>query len=148
MREGPEASLGRSLDRAIVWRGVATAGGATGAYIAARLTGTPGRARTVALVALVGAQLGQTLVAGGRSPTVIAAGLGSTAVLAGIVQTPGISQFFGCRPLGPVAWATGLSAAAGATAGAVVAPRLVESLAEVLRDRAGVRVPEALLPAR
>ena len=78
----------------------------------------------------------------------IAAGLGSAAILAGIVQMPGVSQFFGCRPLGPVAWATGLSAAAGATAGAVVAPRLVESLSGVLRDRAGVRVPEALLPAR
>jgi cation-transporting P-type ATPase I len=146
--EGPEASLGHSLDRAIVWRGLATAGGATSAYIVARLTGTPGRARTVALVALVGGQLGQTLVAGGRSPAVTAAGLGSGAVLAGIVQTPGVSQLFGCRPLGPVAWATGLSAAAGATAGAVVAPRIVEAVARMLRDRVGVSVPEALLPAR
>jgi len=38
------------------------------AWIAARLTGTPARARTVALVALVGAQLGQTVAASGRAP--------------------------------------------------------------------------------
>jgi cation-transporting ATPase I len=33
-----------------------------------------------------------------------------------VVQTPGLSQFFGCRPLGPLGWATGLGAAALATA--------------------------------
>jgi cation-transporting ATPase I len=148
LREGPEASLGRNLERAIVWRGIATASGATGAYIAARLTGTPGRARTVALIALVGAQLGQTLVAGGRSPGVLAAGLGSGALLAGIVQTPGASHLLGCRPLGPLGWGIGLSAAVGATAGAVVAPRVLEAAARALHDHTGIDVPAVLLPAR
>ena len=78
----------------------------------------------------------------------LAAGLGSTALLAGIVQTPGVSQLFGCRPLGPVGWAIGVSAAAGATAGAVVAPRVVELAARALHERFGIDVPELLLPAR
>jgi cation-transporting ATPase I len=43
-------------------------------------------------------------------------------VLVGIVQTPVISQFFGCTPLGPVAWA-GVGAATGAaTALSLLAP--------------------------
>jgi cation-transporting ATPase I len=43
-------------------------------------------------------------------------------VLFGIVQTPGVSQFFGCTPLGPVAW-TGVGAATGsATVLSVLAP--------------------------
>ncbi|HEX6312780.1 MAG TPA: cation-translocating P-type ATPase, partial [Acidimicrobiia bacterium] len=147
LREGPEASLGRSLDQAIVWRGLATAGGAGGAYVAARLTGSPGRARTVALVALVGSQLGQTLWAGGRSPSVLAAGLGSFALLGGIVQTPGVSNAFGCRPLGPVGWATALSAATAATAGAVVIPKVLDAAGDTLRDRLGIEVPKELLPA-
>jgi hypothetical protein len=61
-------------------------------------------------VTLVGTQLGQTLVAGGRSGVVLGTSLGSMAALAGVVQTPGVSQFFGCTPLGPVAWATAAAA--------------------------------------
>jgi cation-transporting P-type ATPase I len=38
--------------------------------------------------------------------------LDSLAALLAIVETPGLSQFFGCRPLGPL----GLLQAAGATA--------------------------------
>jgi cation-transporting ATPase I len=40
----------------------------------------------------------------------------SAAILAGIIQTPGVSHFFGCRPLGPIGWATAVGASAGATA--------------------------------
>ena len=53
----------------------ATAGAAGVAWTVARLTGTPARARTVALAALVGAQLGQTLVIGHRSPLVLGSGV-------------------------------------------------------------------------
>ena len=39
-------------------------------------------------------------------------------LLAGLVQTPGVSQFFGCTPLNPLAW---LAVAGRATAGTVLA---------------------------
>jgi cation-transporting ATPase I len=39
----------------------------------------------------------------------------SAATLAAIVETPGVSQFFGCTPLGPVAWTIVAGSAAGAT---------------------------------
>jgi hypothetical protein len=47
------------------------------------------------------------------------------AALAAVVQTPGLSHFFGCTPLGPVGWAIALSAAAGATASSLVLPAVV-----------------------
>jgi cation-transporting P-type ATPase I len=104
LREGPDASLGSSLHRAIAVRATATAVGAGMAWTAARVTGRSRRADTVALAGLVGSRLGQTLITGGRDPMVALAALGSTAVLVGIVQTPGISHFFGCTPLGPLGW--------------------------------------------
>ena len=75
-------------------------------------------------MALVAAQLGQTLTSGAHSRLVILAVLASLAALVFVVQTPGISHFFGCRPLGPVGWAAGLGAAVIATAGAGLLPRL------------------------
>jgi cation-transporting ATPase I len=48
----------------------ATAAAAHGAWFGARATSTPTRARTVTLAALVGTQLGQTLVTSRRSPLV------------------------------------------------------------------------------
>jgi hypothetical protein len=111
-----------------------TAAGAFGAWIPTRLTGTSGRASTTALVALVSTQLGQTLVVGGRSPIVLAAGLGSAAALTAIVQTPGLSHLFGCRPLGPVAWATALTSATAATTAAIVVPRLLEPVSRHRSD--------------
>ena len=56
----------------------------------------------------------------------VGASVGSAAVLAAVIQTPGVSQFFGCRPLGPVGWSVGLSAAAAAGFGAPVAPRIAD----------------------
>jgi cation-transporting ATPase I len=120
-REGPETSLGGRLMRDIVVRAVATSGGAALAWIAARGTGTPARASTVALCALVGAQLGQTIVLGHHSPLVLMSSAVSVAALAAIVQTPGVSRFFGCRPLGPVGWAIATGAATTATLGAAAA---------------------------
>jgi H+-transporting ATPase len=125
-------SAGRGPDGAALWRTVAVRGGATaaaatGAWVAASLTGRPRRASTVGLVALVGAQLGQTLL-DSRSPLVVVTAAGSMTVLAGAVMTPGLSQLLGCTPLGPVGWAQALGAAVVATAGAAVVPVIIERL--------------------
>jgi magnesium-transporting ATPase (P-type) len=124
LAEGPDASLGHSLDRAIVVRAASTALGAGTAWTLARLTGRRRRASTTALVALVGSQLGQTVMAGGRDPLVLLSSVGSAAILAGIVQTPGISQFFGCTPLGPVAWSIAVGSSVLATGVAAAGPLL------------------------
>jgi cation-transporting ATPase I len=131
LREGPDVSLGAALTRDVTFRAVVTAASATGGWVFGRLTGTRRHAGTVALVALVGAQLGQTAVAGWRSPLVLSASIVSVAALAGIVQTPGVSQFFGCTPLGPLGWAGGLSAAA---AGTGVAALLMADPTPVIRS--------------
>lgn len=125
LREGPDASLGSALNRDIMIRGGLTAGAGLAAWTAGRMTGiTPRRASTTALVGIVGAQLGQTLVTGWRSPLVVAASLGSAAALAGVIQTPVVSQFFGCTPIGPVGWGIGLTSAAAASLGAPLVARL------------------------
>jgi len=115
LHEGPDASLGDALTREIAVRAGTTAAGASAAWAMARLTGTPTRASTVALASLVGTQLAQTLVSSGRSPLVIGATALSAGVLVATIQTPGLSQFFGCRPLGPVGWVQATGAAVGAT---------------------------------
>ncbi|HEY2303507.1 MAG TPA: HAD-IC family P-type ATPase [Acidimicrobiales bacterium] len=120
LAEGPDASLGRSLERAIALRAATTALGAATAWGLASLTGGPRRASTTALVALVGTQLGQTIVSGGMDPLVIAAAGGSFVALAGIVQVPGISKFFGSTPLDPAAWAIACASAAAATGLSIV----------------------------
>ncbi|MDF2976541.1 MAG: ATPase, P-type (transporting), superfamily, subfamily [Actinomycetospora sp.] len=143
LAEGPEASLGEALNREIGLRAMATAGGASLAWFQAQATpyGSTARARTVALTALVGTQLGQTVVAGGaRSPLVVGASVVSAGALFAVVQTPGISHFFGCVPLGPVAWAQAAGSATVATAASVVGPELVRRYGPVV-------VPEGSLQA-
>ncbi|WP_430331768.1 cation-translocating P-type ATPase [Rhodococcus sp. ACT016] len=120
---------GRGPDRAALWRTVAvrgatTAVGASAAWGMASVTGRPRRASTVGLVALVGSQLGQTLI-DSRSPLVVATAAGSMAALAGVISVPGLSQFLGCTPLGPLAWTQAIGSAAGATAVAAIAPRVL-----------------------
>jgi hypothetical protein len=70
--------------------------------------------------------MGQTLASGITNPLVVAAAAGSTALLVAIIQTPGVSQFFGCTPLGPIGWsiaggwsiaATGVTTAASGLVG-------------------------------
>ncbi|MFD7702043.1 HAD-IC family P-type ATPase [Streptomyces caelestis] len=113
--------LGAPLLRSIRRRGVTTCLGAVTAYLIGRLTpGTERRSTTMALCGVVGAQLAQTLSGRRHSPLVWATALGSAAVLAALVQTPGVSHFFGCVPLGPVAWA----GVALAITLSVLAPRL------------------------
>ncbi|MFD8501601.1 HAD-IC family P-type ATPase [Streptomyces sp. NPDC059687] len=138
LHEGPEVSLGTALTEETVCRAVATALGATAGWLAARFTGRAARARTVALVALVATQLGQTLLAGGRSREIVGSSLGSLAALAAVVQTPVLSQFFGCTPLGPAAWAIALSAAVGATVASPFLPALVGRARAVVAHRAPV----------
>jgi cation-transporting P-type ATPase I len=115
LAEGPEASLGSSLTRDMYLRAATTAGAAAAAWILARPVSLPGQTSTAALVALVGAQLGQTLAVRGRTPLVVGAALGSGALLAIIVQVPGVSQFFGCQPLLPHQWGLALGSAGAAT---------------------------------
>ena len=136
LAEGPDVSLGTALNEEIAVRAIATGSAATGAWLAARITGRPARARTVGLAAVVGTELGQTLLVGGRSRTVVLASLASAGLLIGVVQTPGVSQFFGCTPLGPVGWGIAAGSSAAATAGSLVLPRLGRSLAPSLRSLA------------
>nr|WP_316529355.1 cation transporting ATPase C-terminal domain-containing protein [Kitasatospora sp. K002] len=74
------------------------------------------------------AQLAQTLTGRQHSPLVLVTVLGSAAVLAAVIQTPGVSRFFGCTPLGPVAWA----GVAASIAVAVAAPPLIPQVERVL----------------
>ncbi|MEU4449168.1 cation-transporting P-type ATPase [Actinosynnema sp. NPDC050801] len=130
LREGPTSSLGSALTKDITARAITTTLGATAAWTVASLTGRPRRASTVALAALVGTQLGQTLVTGGLDRSVLAASLGSAAALGAVIQTPGVSQFFGCTPLGPVGWGIALSSATAANVLGLVLNPLVTRRAE------------------
>lgn len=125
LADSPIPELGEVLRRSIAIRGTATAAGAGYAWLLGRGTGPSRRASTMGLVALVGTQLGQTLVLGGRSPLVWITAGASGAVLVAVVQTPGVSQFFGCTPLDPAAWLVVGWSASAATMGSVLVPRLI-----------------------
>ncbi len=125
LAEGPERSLGASLTRDIVIRAAITATAAGVAWLLARPVSTAAQAGTVGLVALVGAQLGQTLAVRGRTPLVAAAVVGSMALLAAAVQVPGLSHTVGSRPLLPHQWAIALTATAAATVAQVLAQRIL-----------------------
>ncbi|MFO7565760.1 MAG: cation-transporting P-type ATPase, partial [Enhygromyxa sp.] len=124
LREGPETSLGDALTRDIAWRATITASATSVAWVLGRLTGTRKRAHTIALLTLVGSQLGQTLAIGGRDPTVLAAGLGSAALLLALVETPIVSRFFGSRPVGPIALGQAAALSLAATGVAAIGPRI------------------------
>nr|WP_231921552.1 HAD-IC family P-type ATPase [Micromonospora auratinigra] len=128
LREGPDTSLGETMTREIALRAGATTLGATAGWTLARWTGRERRAGTVALASLIGTQLGQTVLAGGTSPTVLASTAASVGVLVAVVQTPGVSQFFGCTPLGPVGWTIAAGSALGATFANGALTRLVDRL--------------------
>jgi cation-transporting ATPase I len=135
LHAGPDASLGPALTRQIAIRAGATAAGATTAWTIARMTGTPTRARTIALAALVGTQLGQTIVVGGKSPLVIGATALSAGALVVVIQTPGLSQTFGCRPLGPVGWFIAAGVSAGVTGATIIVPRALARVGERIPAR-------------
>ncbi len=130
LNEGPEQSLGAALNRDIAVRSATTASAALATWLLSRAGGIGGQANTAALVALVGAQLAQTITAGGRDPVVLASGLASFAVLGAIVQLPGISRFFGCQPLAWYGWLVGLGASAGFAVVAALFTRRLRSSEE------------------
>ncbi len=103
--------LGGALENDIKWRALVTAGSTTISWYVARWLGTERSAGTVALLTLVGTQLGQTLLVSKGSRLVLLTSAGSLAAMLALVQTPIISQFFGCRPLTVI----GLSQAGVAT---------------------------------
>ena len=76
----------------------------------------------MALCGLVGTQLAQTLRGRWRSPLVVGTAAGSALALGAVVQTPGVSHFFGCTPLGPVAWGGVASGVATAAAASLLPP--------------------------
>ncbi|TDE29082.1 HAD family hydrolase [Actinomadura sp. 6K520] len=121
--------IGQDMRRVLWVRGTATTAAALVSWQTGRLTRlVPGgrrRASTMALASLVGAQLGQTLIARWRSPLVIATCAVSAAALFAVVELPVLSHFFGCTPLGPGAWTIVVASAVAATLGAAIAPRLL-----------------------
>ena len=80
----------------------------------------------------MGTQLTQTILLGYDSPAVLLSSLGSAAVLAAVIQTPAVSHFFGCTPLGPVGWTTAAMAAGAASLGALALPALTRRLPQKL----------------
>ncbi|MEV6097784.1 cation-translocating P-type ATPase [Nocardia sp. NPDC051981] len=125
------AELGDPLTRQIRRRGITTTLAATTAWLIGTLTpGSARRTSTMALCGVVGAQLVQTATGRRRSPLVLVTVIGSAAVLAALIETPLVSQFFGCTPLGPLAWA-GVAAAMGVAA---LGPRLNPMLEQLARS--------------
>ncbi len=134
----------RALWRAVGIRGVTTAAAATAAWTMAGFTGLPRRASTVALVALVAAQLGQTLL-DSHDWLVVFTALGSLAAMGTLISIPLVSQLLGCTPLGPVGWAQALGAAAAATVAMAVVNRVLESRDEP--DPSGPQPPATSAPS-
>ncbi|GAA2252923.1 transport ATPase [Streptomyces ruber] len=129
--------LGAPLIGQIRHRALTTTLGAVAAWLAGRVTpGTTVRATTMALCAVVGTQLAQTLGDRRHSRLVQGTSLGSAAALVALVQTPGLSQLFGCTPLGPVAWAGVGAAIVLAVTGQRFLPGVEEFVARHLPETA------------
>ena len=60
-----------------------------------------------------------------RSPVLVATAGGSFAAMTLLISIPGVSQFMGCTPLGPIGWAQALGSAAVAITAAGIAPRFL-----------------------
>ena len=149
---GPVQPGGRGPDQRALWRAVAirgttTAAAATAAWVMAGVTGRPRRASTVALVALVSTQLGQTLLES-RAPLVVLTAGGSLAVMGTLISIPGVSQLLGCTPLGPIGWAQALGSAGVATAAVAVATRLLDSKRPLELEAGPDRTPDESPPAQ
>jgi hypothetical protein len=55
------------------------------------------------------------------------------------VQTPGISHFFGCRPLGPLGWTIALAASGAGTVVALAAPATIDAVGHLVGRLPGLR---------
>ncbi|MER6530166.1 cation-translocating P-type ATPase [Streptomyces sp. NPDC001508] len=131
--EAASAVLGAPLLTQIRHRALTTCLGAVTAWLIGRWTpGTARRSSTMALCGVVGAQLAQTLLDRRDSRLVRFTSLGSAMVLAALVQTPGVSRFFGCTPLGPVAWLGVAASIALALMGQRALPRLEKTVGRLL----------------
>jgi magnesium-transporting ATPase (P-type) len=131
---GPAQRAGHGLDERALWRAVAvrgaiTAAAATTAWAMASVTGRRRRASTVALIALVSAELGQTMV-DSHAPLVLLTATGSLAAFAAMISVPGVSQLLGCTPIGPLGWAQGMGSAAIATAAVAATNRFLAAGSE------------------
>jgi len=148
---GPARTKGRGPDQQALWqavaiRGATTAAAATAAWAMAGVTGRPRRASTVALVALVSAQLGQTLL-DSRTPLVVLTAGGSLAVMGTLISIPGVSQLLGCTPLGPLAWAQALGSAGVATGAVAVVTRAFADKGALERKTDGSVATDSPRPA-
>jgi cation-transporting ATPase I len=114
-RTGVDIAHDETLTREIGLRAGVTAGSAGIAWTAARLTGRRRGAGTVALLALTGTQLLQSVMMARGDRGVRRSALLTAAGMLAVVETPGVSRLFGCRPLGPLGL---LQAALGASCGA------------------------------
>ncbi len=143
---GGDASVGGSalrgpLTRNIRRRGIITGLAATTAWTIGTITpGSARRTSTMSLCGLVGAQLAQTVIGREHRPLVLATAAGSAVALAAVVQTPVVSHFFGCAPLGPVAWSGVAVAIAGSVVGYRVLPSVEQTLGSLARQW-GVPLP-------
>lgn len=144
--EGPETSLGAALTRDINTRAFATASGAVSAWLVARATAAPGRAGTVGLVALVGAQLGQTLTVSNRSAPALISAVASALALVAAVQSPGLSGFFGSVPLGPAGWLIATVTAAVVSLLAIPPARAARGAVDRRRPEPAPAEPTRALP--
>jgi magnesium-transporting ATPase (P-type) len=138
LAEGPDRSFGPALKEAIAVRGIAMGLAGTGGYFAGRVTGTIQRARTITLLSMVGAQLGQTAIARPRDPVVVGGSLAAAALLLGIVETPGVSAVFGCRPVGPGGLAIAGTAATVGTVATLLLPAVLRKVRAFATDEATV----------
>ncbi|MBG0857269.1 cation-translocating P-type ATPase [Streptomyces spinoverrucosus] len=121
--------LGTPLMRQIRHRALTTCLGAVAAWLIGRFTpGSARRTTTMALCAVVGTQLAQTLADRRESPLVRLTVLGSAVALVALVETPGVSQALGCTPIGPIAWAGVLAAIALAVTGQRALPHIERAI--------------------
>jgi len=89
------------------------------------------------LAGVVGSQLGQTLLSGGASLPVLLTGIGSAAVLVAIIQTPVVSHFFGCQPLGPFAWVGASGSSAFANYLSITVPKFFDRITDRFHQGVG-----------
>jgi len=129
LEEGPDASLGKALDQDILRTASITALSSGIARSVAGIAGDRQAANTVGLLALVGTQLGQAMATRRTDGLNLLTGIGSFGALLATVQTPLISQAFGCRPLGPLGLLQAGTACAVGTGVGVVLPWLQRWLA-------------------
>ncbi|SCK08898.1 cation-translocating P-type ATPase [Streptomyces sp. WMMB 322] len=124
-------TLGEPLAHEIRQRGLITGAGAVTAWLIGSLTpGSAQRTSTMSLCGVIGSQLAQTVIGRRDSPLILGTVIGTSAVLVALVQTPVVSRFFGCTPLGPLAW-TGVATAIGASS---LVPRLLPQADQLVSD--------------